>query len=76
MKDSMVKVKFQVVDNHPGVGHKRGVVHEETLEFKCNEGNFAIIPDAGKYYVKLMEQFNGKHTSLLRSRYDVNYHIV
>lgn len=73
-----VNVKFEVFDNHPGVGHKCGVVHEEVMKFKVYEGNFAIIPDAGKHYIKLMKQFNGPkmHLGSRHLRYEVNYHIV
>jgi len=78
MKAEIVNVKFKVFDNHPGAGHKRGVVFEETLPFKAHPGSFAIVPDAGKHYVELMKRFNGPRAmfSLKQQRYEISYNIV
>lgn len=73
-----VTVKFQVIDLHPGRGHKRECVFEETLQFEAHEGNFAILPDAGKHYTELMKRFNGPKGKFLwgKYRYEVNYYII
>lgn len=74
MKTHPVSITFEVVDNHPGVGHRRGVVLKETLEFQTE--NDAIVPDAGKHYVELMKRFNGKRANnyLAKQRYEVLYY--
>ena len=66
---------FEVVDNHPGVGHRRGVVFKETLEFQTE--NDAIVPGAGKHWSMLMKRFNGNTVltnPFAKNRYEVRYH--
>ena len=73
-----VTVKFEVLDLHPGRGHKRECVFEETLQLEAHEGNFAILPGAGKHYVELMRRFNGPKCKCMlgKCRYEVRYYIV
>jgi len=74
MKTHPISITFEVVDNHPGVGRRRGVVFKETLEFQTE--NDAIVPDAGKHYVELMKRFNGKNAFhyIVEHRYEVRYY--
>lgn len=74
MKTHPISITFEVVDNHPGVGHRRGTVLKETLEFQTE--NDAIVPGAGKHYVELMKRFNGRSANnyLADHRYEVRYY--
>ena len=71
-----VIVKFEVLDMHPGRGHVRRCVHEETHKYEAGEN--AIIPGAGKRYNELFKQFNGPKAKCLwgNPRYEVRYYTV
>lgn len=73
-----VTVKFEVLDLHPGRGHVRQCVHEETRKYEVHEGNFAILPGAGKHYVELMRRFNGPAGKCMlgKCRYEVRYYTI
>lgn len=72
-----VTVKFEVLDLHPGRGHVRQCVHEETQKYEM-EGNSAFIPGAGKRYCELFKQFNGPLAKCLcrKTRYEVRYYTI
>lgn len=71
-----VTVKFEVLDMHPGRGHVRQCVHEETQKYETE--NPAIIPGAGKHYCELFKKFNGPTAKCLwgKKRYEVRYYTI
>ena len=71
-----VTVKFEVLDMHPGRGHVRQCVHEETQKYETE--NAAIIPGAGKHYCELFKKFNGFRAACFsrKNRYEVRFYTI
>lgn len=73
-----VTVKFEVLDMHPGRGHVRECVYEETQKYEIE--NPAIIPGAGKHYSELFKKWNGCGAAVKslcgKNRYEVRFYTI